>query len=165
MNTKYIHQIHPFFMFRPFHWHPPLEKTCFTRLYTSIVQGSFALVLRPYIYHALITLTLSPYYLLNFYHHAPLIVNSLQYSMLYCILISMYCFNIVHSLKFSFLLPPPIFPSDRFINTILSFHTIYVCVCMCMIIYASIYTFNINLASTYEGNHVTFDFLSLAYFT
>jgi hypothetical protein len=54
------------------------------------------------------------------------------------------CFNIFHSLPFSFPLPPPIFPSDRPTNTIL--------------FYLYVYIFDlIALASTYKGKH---DFLT-----
>jgi hypothetical protein len=48
-----------------------------------IVQGGFTLVLQTSIYHALIKL--SPCHLLFLYHHAPLIFNILQCSMLHYI--------------------------------------------------------------------------------
>jgi hypothetical protein len=74
------------------------------------VEGGFTLVFQACIYHALIKLTPSPYYLLILYHHAPLILNSLQYSALYYIHIETGCFNIFHSLTFSLPLLPPIDP-------------------------------------------------------
>jgi hypothetical protein len=49
----------------------------------------------------------SPPLLTHFLSHAPLIFNSLLYSALYYIHIQMGCFNIFHSLTFSFSLPPP----------------------------------------------------------
>jgi hypothetical protein len=48
-----------------------------------IVQGSFNLVLQVYIYCAFIKLASFPHYFLIVYHHAPLIFNSLLYSVLY----------------------------------------------------------------------------------
>jgi hypothetical protein len=112
MNTKYIHHIclHSFFPCVQ----PPSIGTYPRKIFIFlscpsflkikcilIVQEDLFLVLKVCKYHAFIKLTPSPL-LLTHYHHAPLIFNSLMYSALYYIHIYMGCFNIFHSLTFSF---------------------------------------------------------------
>jgi hypothetical protein len=61
------------------------------------------------------------------------------------------CFNIFHSLTFSFLLLPPVVSSDRPTNIIMVFLCDHDHKCIYMYIYLTC------LASTYEGKHATFE--------
>jgi hypothetical protein len=69
-----------------------------------IVQGIFILVFQTCIYHALMWLSL--HYLIFLYYPSPLLFNSVQ-----CIVLCSYtdakCFNVFHSVTFSFPLLPP----------------------------------------------------------
>jgi hypothetical protein len=150
MNTKYVHHIHPH---SPFPYAPPTSthpqkrsilpsSPPFLKKYIMIVEGGYTLVLQACVYYALIKLTPLLHHLLFLYHHAPLIFSSLQYGMLYYIHIQMGCFDIFYSLTFSFLLPPPVIPSEIPTNTSCSLsHCIFVYIYM--IIYVFTYTFNL----------------------
>jgi hypothetical protein len=64
-------------------------------------------------------------------------------------------FHIIHSLLFSF--PSPV---SCYFNHVLSLIHYYICIVMSVFVYS----FLLALASTYEGKHVTYVLLSLAYF-
>jgi hypothetical protein len=112
-----------------------------------IVQEGFTLVIQACVSHALIKSQPPRHYLLFLYHHASLIFNNSQYRALYSIHIETGCFNIFHSLPFSFPLQHPIVSSDRCIKRRCSlFHSLslsristytfiltYVFMCVCIL--------------------------------
>jgi hypothetical protein len=100
-----------------------------------IIQRGFALVFQACIYHTLIKLIPSPFYLHILYHNVSLILKNLQYTTLYYIYISVGCFNIFISqhLFTSSASHSPL----KLTNTIL--FSLSICKCMCIYIYVCLH--------------------------
>jgi hypothetical protein len=129
-----------------------------------IVQGKVILVLQVCIHHVFIKLNLSTLSLSHFLSPAYCTVHYITFI---CRWIASIYFILKHFLFFTHL--PPITPSDGLTKTILFYHYIYVYIYVCIHTHIWSYMFHIyilliGLASTYERKHVTFEFLSLAYF-
>jgi hypothetical protein len=92
-----------------------LPALCFLKC-ILIVQGCFTSAFQTYTFGSLIRLTV-PHYLLFLYHPAPLLFSSIQCVVLYYRHTQMQCFNIFHSLTFSFTWPPIVPQTDPLIQS------------------------------------------------
>jgi hypothetical protein len=170
MNIKYIRHIHPHspFLKSIYPQKRPILPSClhFFKVYIDGPKGfhlgtsGLYILCFNQIIPPLLTLSLLP---------CPPSVNSMQYRVLCYVHIRIGCFNIFRSFTVSFPLPPPVARSDRLTNIILFSLSLYVCVyiCVCVYIYIHLYILSIciymyisliDLASTYEGKHVTLIF-------